>query len=303
MNRKKWISVICLELSILFILFEVLVISQDETQNNTLIEKSNKFKQILEEHEKNIYKNWGKYLKKYNSIDKKFRKYLSDNPNKKKKFFELIVHANEIAMGKREEVKQTQWGSMIFLSMIPADIYLQAVVPETKKGGRLHGWFEELREQEDELLLRLENTFKKENKIKDFYNYRVTIDKFGSKTPDPFIHHVIVRSTKKGIHILFDHLTKKTSNYGKYHYKVQIVNHYLWASKRQVDSAVERSEINNYLKELSKSKIWWVRLFVAETMRQHPDLRADQILEYLSKDNHNIVSEIGSSIWKNDNSE
>lgn len=45
------------------------------------------------------------------------------------------------------------------------------------------------------------------------------------------------------------------------------------------------------LEKLAKRKEWWVRLYVAEIMRQHPAFRRPALIRHLAKDDHPLVRE------------
>jgi hypothetical protein len=49
-------------------------------------------------------------------------------------------------------------------------------------------------------------------------------------------------------------------------------------------------EANAELVKLSKHNQWWVRLYVAKTMRRHPELRQDNVIASLSKDSNSLVA-------------
>jgi len=57
-------------------------------------------------------------------------------------------------------------------------------------------------------------------------------------------------------------------------------------------------EAEQQLSELSEHAQWWVRLYVAETMRQNPELRQVDVLEKLSRDRNELVSESAKSAIK-----
>jgi hypothetical protein len=45
------------------------------------------------------------------------------------------------------------------------------------------------------------------------------------------------------------------------------------------------------LEKLSKSDEWWVRMYVAAIIRQHPAFRCPEIVARLEKDSHPLVRE------------
>jgi hypothetical protein len=49
-------------------------------------------------------------------------------------------------------------------------------------------------------------------------------------------------------------------------------------------------EAKEQLAKLAEREEWWVRRYVAEIMRQHPELRQDEVLEKLSEDDNATVS-------------
>jgi hypothetical protein len=53
-------------------------------------------------------------------------------------------------------------------------------------------------------------------------------------------------------------------------------------------------EAKEQLATLAEHQEWWVRLYVAEIMRRHPELRQDDVLEKLRRDDNRLVSKAAS---------
>jgi hypothetical protein len=76
-----------------------------------------------------------------------------------------------------------------------------------------------------------------------------------------------------------------------------IINNAIWLGENGFDERYNKSlpEAQQNLEKLAKHKEWWVRLYVAEIMRQHRELRQDEVIRTLSKDSDPIVAKITKS--------
>ncbi len=71
-----------------------------------------------------------------------------------------------------------------------------------------------------------------------------------------------------------------------------VVNDALWRKRHRFLQGTDFPEgARRELKQLSEHDDWWVRLYVAQIMRQHRGFRQPEIIERLKKDNHPLVRE------------
>ena len=71
-----------------------------------------------------------------------------------------------------------------------------------------------------------------------------------------------------------------------------VVSEVLWKHKHGfLDKRKSEPEASAQLERLSKDDAWWVRLYVAEIMRQHPAFRTPELVSRLKDDPHNLVRE------------
>lgn len=73
-----------------------------------------------------------------------------------------------------------------------------------------------------------------------------------------------------------------------------IISNAIWLRKYQFDHRIPfaMQQATKQLSRLSDHEQWWVRLYVAETMRQNRELRQDEVLEKLSRDRNELVSKV-----------
>lgn len=71
-----------------------------------------------------------------------------------------------------------------------------------------------------------------------------------------------------------------------------IVSNAIWLQQNDFAERFQAAlpEANAELAKLAKHKQWWVRLYVAEIMRQHPQIRQPELVRQLSADSNELVS-------------
>jgi len=71
-----------------------------------------------------------------------------------------------------------------------------------------------------------------------------------------------------------------------------IVSNAIWLKETGFNDRFQQAlpEANTELAKLAKHKEWWVRLYVAEIMLRHRDLRQDDVVALLSKDSDPLVA-------------
>jgi hypothetical protein len=76
-----------------------------------------------------------------------------------------------------------------------------------------------------------------------------------------------------------------------------IVSNAIWLNQNKFDEQFQKAlpEATDELTKLAKQDQWWARLYVAEIMRQHRELRQPDVLQQLSTDSNGLVSEAAKS--------
>jgi hypothetical protein len=76
-----------------------------------------------------------------------------------------------------------------------------------------------------------------------------------------------------------------------------IINNAIWLKEKRFDERFQQAlpEAADELAKLAKHDEWWVRLYVAEMMRQHRELRQTDVLQQLSEDINPLVSKTAKS--------
>jgi hypothetical protein len=74
--------------------------------------------------------------------------------------------------------------------------------------------------------------------------------------------------------------------------EAHIVEHAIWLKRYKFDEQFRKAlpEAKEQLTKLAERKEWWVRLYVAEIMRRHRELRMDDVLQKLRDDSNESVS-------------
>ncbi len=76
-----------------------------------------------------------------------------------------------------------------------------------------------------------------------------------------------------------------------------IVSNAIWLKENDFADRSQAAlpEATTELAKLAKHKEWWARLYVAWIMRQHPELRQEDVLQQLTEDDNELVSEAAKS--------
>ena len=76
-----------------------------------------------------------------------------------------------------------------------------------------------------------------------------------------------------------------------------IISNAIWLQKNGFNDRFQQAlpEAKEQLAKLAKGE-WWARLYVAYIMRQHPELRQEDVLQQLSEDSDELVSKAAKSI-------
>jgi hypothetical protein len=77
-----------------------------------------------------------------------------------------------------------------------------------------------------------------------------------------------------------------------------VVSNAIWLNKNGFDERYQTAfpEAMKLLAKLTEHEQWWVRLYVAEIMRQHRELRQPEVLEKLSLDSNELVGKAAKSV-------
>lgn len=78
----------------------------------------------------------------------------------------------------------------------------------------------------------------------------------------------------------------------------RVVSSALWLKDKEFSDRFQKAlpEATAELAKLAKHDQWWARLYVAEIMRQHRELRDAAVLEQLRKDSHALVSKTAKEV-------
>ncbi len=190
------------------------------------------------------------------------------------------------------------------LEITPPDTLLEAVVPELGPKGRLHGILET--EKTTSVRERLERQspggYPGEP---DFRHYAFYLEDHKDVKTSPYlIRHMFRTAPGEALHaMMYVHyrlrpyplstLSKRISIDGKIRpvfLAEHIISDVIWHEHFRFDlPAGELTKAKTELSVLSQHKDWWVRLYAAEIVQQHPELRVPDIIERLQKDENEFV--------------
>ncbi len=88
-------------------------------------------------------------------------------------------------------------------------------------------------------------------------------------------------------------LEERKQQWREVHLAEHLVSHAIWLKENDYEVRFYKTalpEANEQLENLSKHDGWWDRLYVAEIMRQHRELRQIEVLEKLNQDSNALVS-------------
>jgi hypothetical protein len=77
-----------------------------------------------------------------------------------------------------------------------------------------------------------------------------------------------------------------------------VIGNAIWLNENGFAERFQRAlpEVNAELTNLAKHREWWARLYVAEIMRQHPELRQANVVQRLCTDSNALVSKAAKSV-------
>jgi len=78
----------------------------------------------------------------------------------------------------------------------------------------------------------------------------------------------------------------------------RLISNALWFKENGHDRRLQAAlpEVNELLAKLAEHERWWARLYVAEIMRRHPELRMDDVLQKLREDGEESVRNAAKSV-------
>jgi hypothetical protein len=110
--------------------------------------------------------------------------------------------------------------------------------------------------------------------------------------PEPFAAHIYRKSPGDALAVfVYAHSRPPLPKGHPVLWAEHIVSGAIWRKQQGFDQEFEKAKAGAVaeLEKLSKDDLWWVRLYVAEIVRQHPDLANERILERLRNDPNVLV--------------
>jgi hypothetical protein len=123
----------------------------------------------------------------------------------------------------------------------------------------------------------------------DYKNYVRGLLTTKQEIPSAFVEYIFERSPNRALLIFYSAQRAKEPD-------ILLAEHTIgnaiWLKQNKFSERFEKSlpEANGELAKLAKHKEWWVRLYVAYIMRQHPELRQADVWKQFGADTSKLVS-------------
>jgi hypothetical protein len=209
---------------------------------------------------------------------------------------EIVKQMAVFAAAPAEDEEQPLVATMILdLLDLPPSIVIRQLAPYLDAGDPslrsfVRDWFQ-----------RHDNAGSDESPLKpvnyeDYKSYVRGLLGTQQEAPDAFVEYVYERSPKRAL--LVFHLATPPPRDKDILLTVQIVSNSLWLKKNGFDDRFQQSLPHAVaeLAKLAKHEQWWARLYAAEIMRRHRDLRQPELWQQLSMDGNKLVSKAAKAV-------
>lgn len=191
------------------------------------------------------------------------------------------------------------------LYITPPEILLEAMVPELGPKGKLHGILEaESSDTSRRLERQSPDGYPGEPDFRHYASYLKNHKNV--ETSSYLMRHMFRTAPGEALHamIYVQHLgvpypplrlSKSPTVNAEIRplvYAEHILSDVIWHQQFRFDVSPDQlTKAKSELSVLSQHKEWWVRLYVAEIMQQHPELRVADAMERLKQDEHELVKQ------------
>lgn len=138
----------------------------------------------------------------------------------------------------------------------------------------------------------LDGIEKPRERDRDYKAHRNVIEASKDRPPLALIQHMYEKSPGTALITLQRVYLRKSEKITPIIWAEHVVSDVLWKKENRflkpetdIPVALEQLDI------LSRHEAWWVRLYVAETLRQNPEFRTPELVERLENDEHELVRE------------
>ncbi len=189
---------------------------------------------------------------------------------------------------ENEDSERAQHAMHLLYSLrIPESSIALAVLPylETTHPG--------LRNEIESLLRTVEGADRMESRL-DFSHYLVGIRLNPDNPPLALIRRMYQRSPSSALLAMSQVFTpwKEYTRHKEVLWAEHAVADTVWKHEHGfLDKMTVEPEAAGQIEKAAGDAQWWVRLYAAEIMRQHPGFRRDDLLQRLAKDDHQLVRE------------
>ena len=223
----------------------------------------------------------------------------------------LIIALRDDRERKRDPI---DLGEAMFPSVLatsaPPRIVVEAIVPELGRDGRLRGLLEDPR-YEDIVSYMQHQDFQGHIGPPDFRDYaRYLSNHKNEGRPTALVRHMYRLAPAKALYALMyaeygipyppPRLTKNPDvnrAVRPLFYAEHIISDVIWHWEHQFEIEPERVEkAKQLLARLVERPEWWVRLYAAEILRQHPRFRSRDFVQKLKKDKDQLVRDAVSAV-------
>lgn len=221
-------------------------------------------------------------------------------PGRHKVYQEFLIQALENSA--KGDVGEAMFVGFL-LSMTPRKLVLETIVPEMGPGGRLEGILDHVRAEDVKQYVERQNLQGHPGE-RDFRHYARYLDKHRHQAPPAVLIEYMFRTDPGKALLAIANLElwpadtredrparrKNKEELRQLLWAEHVVQDVVWKQKHGfLDPGSIEPEVFTQLDKLSKHQAWWVRLYVAETLRQHPLLRKPKIVRRLQNDKDALV--------------
>jgi hypothetical protein len=206
------------------------------------------------------------------------REFLAEDEKAAHAYLDYLVTLTEAAFGRRRgDPAIDAWSAGIVIVSTPRDIVLEAIVPHMRPGGRLEGILEH-----GDRDLRQYVEYNSGTPVRSIHAYMVYFSRHSYDDAPHLIEYLYQAHPRAGFIGLVELRESMRDQ------SAVIRNYYeLWSAILHLNDLPAGGlslEAQAALVSLSSHPEWWIRMYVAELMRQHPELRQDLLVEKLADD-------------------
>lgn len=276
----------------------VIVLAQTATRSNTEWPLDKQL-DVMKENQRSLVIEWIKSTGNQMLAEKRLRNYLAQDTDYFNAFNKFLCECCKTAFmsasKKSDGGGNPEWAAGIVVLQIPRDMLLSAIVPQLNPGKQLYGLLDG---NDRDMAQYLE--YQADDDSSSFRAYANYLSKHKKRgLPPGLIGYMIHKQPGKALVCVTDVFVKETKQSKELLWAEHVISDIIWKHDYGfLPKTKTEPEAITQLYILSKYDEWWVRLYVAEVMRQHKAFRQPEIIERLKKDEYLLVRKSIESFTK-----